>query len=258
MPAIFVGHGNPLNAITDGEDQRAWRDLAARLPRPRAILAISAHWPTRGVRVTSSPRPETIHDFQGFPRALFEVTYPAPGDPALARRVVDLVATVPVQFDDERGLDHGVWSVLSVLLPAADVPVVQLSLDVTKPGSFHYGVGKQLATLRDEGVLILASGNIVHNLDVYQPGAPPADWAVRFDAAVHQRLREREHATLIAYELLGDDVTLSVPTPEHYLPLLYVIATQRPREDVGFFNERIESGIAMTSVAIGMPPQERA
>ena len=256
MPAVFVGHGNPMNAITDGADQRAWRAWAARLPRPRAILAVSAHWPTRGVRVTASPQPQTIHDFRGFPRALFEVTYPAPGDPALARRVLDLVATVPVQFDEERGLDHGVWSVLSVMFPAADVPVVQLSLDVTKPGSFHYGVGKQLAAVRDEGVLLLASGNIVHNLDAYQPGAPPADWAIRFDAAVRQRLRAREHATLIAYELLGDDVALSVPTPEHYLPQLYVIATQRQAEDVTFFNERIESGIAMTSFAIGMPSRE--
>ena len=252
MPALFVGHGNPMNAITDGEDQRVWRQLAARLPRPRAVLAISAHWQTRGVRVTASARPETIHDFSGFPRELSELTYPAPGDPVLAGRVLEAVATVPVQLDEDRGLDHGVWSVLSVMLPAADIPVVQLSLDATKPGSFHYGVGKQLAALRDEGVLILASGNIVHNwrLSARRAAGRLGDpFRRRGPAAVARTGARHAHRLRAAWRRRG----AQRPHARHYLPLIYLIATQRPREAVEFFNARIENGIAMTSFLIGAP-----
>ncbi len=251
QPALFLGHGSPMNAITETNDQRVWRSLAAAFPRPHAILAISAHWETRGVSVTTAGRPETIHDFSGFPEELYAVQYPAPGDPALAQRVIDLVATVPVQPDPSRGFDHGVWSVLRAMYPDADVPVVQLSLDTTKPGSYHYGVGKQLAPLRDEGVMILGTGNIVHNLGAWKPGAPPAEWAVRFDAEVRRRLREREHATLVAHESLGNDARQAVPTPEHYLPLLYIVATQRLGEPLTILNARIEGGISMTSCVVG-------
>jgi 4,5-DOPA dioxygenase extradiol len=241
-----------MNAIEDNAWHRGWRDVAARLPRPRAVLCVSAHWETRGLRVTASPRPETIHDFSGFPQALFAVRYPAPGDPALARRVADLMAPQAVGQDPSRGLDHGAWSVLCAMYPDADLPVVQLGLDTAEPGSFHYDIARRLLPLRDEGILVLGSGNVVHNLRCFDWDRSEAlDWAARFDAEVKARIRARDHEALKDPLALSPDGRLAVPTPEHYLPLLYVLALQVPEEVVSYFNEDVVSSISMTSVIVG-------
>jgi 4,5-DOPA dioxygenase extradiol len=252
MPVLFVGHGSPMNAIDDNEFHRKWGEIGEQLTRPRAILCISAHWETRGVYVTASERPETIHDFYGFPKALFDVQYSAPGNPPLARRAAEALSEFGARLDLGRGLDHGAWSVLIAMYPNADVPVVQLSLDTSQPGSFHYRLAKQLAPLREEGVLIIGSGNIVHNLRVFSfHRHDPYDWAVRCDEEIKRRLLKSEHEGLVAYESLGPDAKLAVPTPEHYLPLLYTIALQEKDEALGFFTSRVLSSISMTSVLIG-------
>lgn len=252
MPVLFVGHGSPMNAIEDNAFRRSWVALGDRLPRPKSILCVSAHWETRGVRVTSSERPGTIHDFLGFPQALFDVRYRAPGDPALARRVAALLAPFGARLDPDRGLDHGAWSVLLAMYPEANVPVVQLSLDTGREAAFHYRLGQALLVLRDEGVLIVGSGNIVHNLrrlDLDE--TRPLDWAVRFDAEIRRRLLAREHGDLIDLERLGPDARLAVPTPEHYLPLLYVIALHGSGEPLSLFNTTVFSSLSMTSLLIG-------
>ena len=252
MPVIFVGHGSPMNAIEDNAFRRSWVALGARLPRPKAILCVSAHWETRGVLLTASERPGTIHDFLGFPQALFDVRYPAPGDPALARRAAALLAPFGARLDTERGLDHGAWSVLLAMYPRADVPVVQLSLDTSREAAFHYRLGQALLPLRDAGVLVVGSGNIVHNLRRLDLGeGRPHDWAVRFDAEIRRRLLAREHGDLIDFERLGPDAGLAVPTPEHYLPLLYAIALQQVGEPLSLFNTTVFSSLSMTSVLIG-------
>jgi len=252
MPVIFVGHGSPMNAIEDNAFRRSWVALGARLPRPKAILCVSAHWETRGVLLTASERPGTIHDFLGFPQALFDVRYPAPGDPALARRAAALLAPFGARLDPERGLDHGAWSVLLAMYPRADVPVVQLSLDTSREAAFHYRLGQALLPLRDAGVLVVGSGNIVHNLRRLDLGeGRPHDWAVRFDAEIRRRLPPREHGDLIDFERLGPDAGLAVPTPEHYLPLLYAIALQQVGEPLSLFNTTVFSSLSMTSVLIG-------
>ena len=252
MPVVFVGHGNPMNAIERNEFHREWETLSRKLPKPKAILCISAHWETRGVYLTESEKPETIHDFYGFPKALFDVYYPAPGDPGLAHRVKGLINTVDVQLDPARGLDHGAWSVLMVMYPEADVPVVQLSLDTRRPGSFHYALAKELQPLREDGVLILGSGNIVHNLHAFSFHDPrPLDWAMRWDEGIKKRIMERDHEALMAYETLGPHANLAVPTPEHYYPLLYILAQQAGDEQLAFFNSKVLSSISMTSVSIG-------
>src|SRR5262245_42466385 len=227
LPAIFFGHGNPMNALMNNAYTDAWRRIGEEMPRPRAILAISAHWFVPGTGVTVSTAPRTIHDFGGFPRELYQVEYPAPGEPELARRVQSLLAPTSVHLDTQWGLDHGSWAVLCHVFPQADFPVVQLSIDETQPPAFHYELAKRLAPLRDEGVLIIGSGNLVHNLHTYAWGRHPVepfDWAVRFEAQARELLLARNHAPLIAYESLGRDAMLSIPTPEHYLPLLYTIA----------------------------------
>jgi len=249
MPVLFLGHGSPMNAIEDNEFHRGWRALGERLPRPRAVLCVSAHWETQGVRAGAAASPETIHDFYGFPQALFDVRYRAPGDPALARRAAQLAGA---QADPERGLDHGAWGVLIAMYPDASVPVVQLSLDTTQPGAFHYALAKKLAPLRDAGILVVGSGNIVHNLGVWRPGdGRPYDWALRFDAEVRRRIDAGEHAALADYPSLGMDARMSVPTPEHYLPLLYVLALQAKGEAPAYFNDKVMTSISMTSVLIG-------
>jgi 4,5-DOPA dioxygenase extradiol len=252
MPVVFVGHGSPMNAIEDNAFHREWRALGERLPRPRAILCVSAHWETRGARITGSGAPPMIHDFFGFPKALFDVRYPAPGDPKLARRVEELLGGIKhAQIDATRGFDHGMWSVLHVMYPNADVPVVQLGIDTTQPGEYHYQLAKALAPLRDEGVLVLGSGNIVHNLAQWDSRNPhPLDWAQRFDSSVKRHIRAREHIELVDWPRLGSDARLSIPTPEHYLPLLYVLALQRDDDHVRFFNETVTSAIGMTSIVI--------
>jgi len=255
MPVLFVGHGNPMNAIEHNEFHENWIALGQRLPRPKSILCISAHWETRNTYVTSADAPETIHDFYGFPRALFEVRYPAPGEPALARHVLELVGSESLRLDPGRGLDHGAWSVLVAMYPEADVPVVQLSMDTSRPGRYHYELARQLAPLRDEGVLVLASGNIVHNLRQFDFRDPtPLAWASRCDVEIRAHIAAGRHDALMVYPT-HDEGRLAVPTPEHYLPLLYAIALQQPGERAEFFNAKVQGSISMTSVLIGGPAE---
>jgi 4,5-DOPA dioxygenase extradiol len=260
MPALFVGHGNPMNAILDTTYGRAWRAIGARLPAPRAILAVSAHWYLPGTFVTAMARPRTIHDFGRFPPELFAVEYPAPGDPALARRIRGLVGPEVGLDTGDWGLDHGTWSVLVHLFPEANVPVVQLSIDDTLPPAAHLELGRRLAPLRHEGVLVLGSGNVVHNLESYAWGADdsaPADWALRFEAEVRRAVVNGDDAALAHYERLGRDALLAVPTPEHYLPLLYVLGARAPGDVVGFPVEGIEGGsISMLAVELHSGPDE--
>jgi 4,5-DOPA dioxygenase extradiol len=252
LPALFVGHGNPMNAIRVNAWSRAWSQLGTQLPRPRAVLSVSAHWYVPALAVTAMPQPRTIHDFGGFPRELYAVSYPAPGDAVLARRVQELLAPHSVDLDQSWGLDHGTWSVLRHMYPEADVPVVQLSIDARQSPQFHYELGARLRPLRDEGVLVLGSGDVVHNLALYtweDPEQPPYAWAVRFEALVRTWLSKAEDAALIHYEALGQDARLSVPTPEHYLPLLYVAGASVPEEPVSFPVEGFDGGaISMLAV----------
>jgi 4,5-DOPA dioxygenase extradiol len=256
MPTVFFGHGNPMNALADNDWTRGWTAIGAAMPRPRAILSISAHWYVPATAVTAMPSPRTIHDFGGFPRQLFEYQYPAPGDPALARRVRDLLPDVPVALDDDAwGLDHGTWAVLCHAFPDADVPVVQLSIDEPQPAAFHYALGERLRPLRDEGILVMGSGDIVHNLHTYAWGrhsVEPYDWAVRFEARARALIEARDHAPLIDYESLGRDATLSVPTPDHYLPLLYVLGASDASDSVRFPVEGMDGGsVSMLTVQFG-------
>jgi 4,5-DOPA dioxygenase extradiol len=252
MPALFMGHGSPMNALEDNAFTRGWQDAAQRIPRPRAIVCISAHWETRGVYAGGTPTPETIHDFYGFPKALFDVRYPAPGDPGLARQVAQAVKSAKVHIDPGRGIDHGAWSLLRIMYPQADVPVLQLSLDSTQPGAFHLALGKELAPLRDDGVLIMGSGNIVHNLRLFDFHAVrPADWAARADAAIRAHIESGDHAALADWKSLGADVALGIPTPEHYLPLLYALALRADGEPARIFNTSVISAISMTCVQVG-------
>lgn len=257
MPAIFVGHGNPMNIIGRNRWTKSWAALGATLPRPRAILAVSAHWYIPATMVTAMPYPRTIHDFSGFPQELYEIKYPAPGDPALADRVRDLLASIPVEPDEEWGLDHGTWSVLHHMFPKADIPVVQVSINRRQPPSFHYDIGELLAPLRDEGVLILGSGNLVHNLQAYnwdRPNTEPFDWASRFEEKVRDTLRGGKDDQLIDYTGLGPEAKLSVPTPDHYLPLLYVLGSRKKGEDVSFPIEGFDGG-SMSMLAIQVSGQ---
>jgi 4,5-DOPA dioxygenase extradiol len=255
MPAFFFGHGNPMNALGRNAYTDAWRRIGEEAPRPKAILSVSAHWyvPETGVTVMTAPR--TIHDFGGFPRELFQVQYPAPGDPTLAHRVRQLLSPLDVSLDNSWGLDHGTWCVLRHLYPAADIPVVQLSIDETKPALFHFEIGRKLAPLRAEGVLIAGSGNIVHNLHAYAWGGHPRDpydWAVRFEYAARDLMLAGEYAPLIEYGKLGRDAALSIPTPDHYLPLLYVLGACQSNDRIGFPVEGVDGGsISMLTVQIG-------
>jgi 4,5-DOPA dioxygenase extradiol len=252
MPALFVGHGNPMNAIEDNEFTRSWAEVAESLPRPRAILCLSAHWETDGTRVTAMDWPRTIHDFGGFPRQLFEVQYPAPGSPELARLVQQTATEVPVGLDFEWGLDHGAWSVLRRMFPNADVPVIQLSLDRTREPAFHYELGRQLRSLRRNGVLIIGSGNMVHNLRMIAWQDVAYDWAREFDEKLQQLILARDHDSIINYQHLSEEARLAVPTNEHFLPLLYVLGLQDDHDEVGFFADKVTLGsISMRSVRIG-------
>lgn len=255
MPALFVGHGNPMNAITRTAYSTAWLDLGRSLPRPEAILAISAHWYIKSSAVTTMTHPRTIHDFGGFPRELYEVRYPAPGSPELAWRVSNLLHPDRVELDEDWGLDHGTWSILVHLFPDADIPVVQLSIDMRQPASFHYKVGQHLAPLRDEGVLIMGSGNVVHNLQAYawgNPDAPPHDWALQFEEQVKESILKSDDGKLIAYSEFGRQAALSVPSPDHYLPLLYVLGARDERDDVSFPVTGIEgAALSMLAVKLG-------
>jgi len=255
MPALFLGHGNPIHALSKNVWSEAWQKIATTLPRPKAILAISAHWYLPECAVTGALAPQTIHDFGGFPEALYQVHYPAAGKPELALRVQELLDPLPVSIDPNRGLDHGTWSVLCHLYPKADIPVVQLSIDKRRKSLFHYEAGKRLAILRQEGVLILGSGNLVHNLQAYAWGrqeAAPYSWAVEFDEEIQKLLLAGEDKKLIDYETLGEEARLSIPTPDHYLPLLYVIGARMEKEAVSFPVKGIEGGsVSMLAVQVG-------
>jgi 4,5-DOPA dioxygenase extradiol len=252
MPALFIGHGNPMNALEDNEFSRAWSAATKALPRPRAILCVSAHWETDGAFVTATERPPTIHDFYGFPRELFELQYPAPGATQLAEQVRALITTSEVQPDRSWGLDHGAWSVLCRMFPDASIPVAQLSLDRTRDASSHYELGRQLRELRERGVLILGSGNIVHNLRVMVWREAAFDWALEFDAQVARWILAGDHDAVIHYERHGRPAELSVNTAEHYLPLLYVLGLQHEGEPVGFFADKIWGGsLSMRCVRVG-------
>lgn len=252
MPALFVGHGSPMNAIEDNEFSRTWAEIGKNLPRPKAIVCISAHWETQGTLVTVVDKPRTIHDFYGFPRQLFEMEYPAPGAPALAERISNLVKIADVNPDLEWGLDHGTWSVLARMFPEATIPVIQLSLDRTQDLPFHYELGSQLQALRDEGVLVIGSGNIVHNLRMMVWEDRAFDWAVDFDAKVKQWIQNNDHDSIIHYEKYGRAAELSVNTAEHFLPLLYILGMKRPQDDISFLNEKIWGGsLSMRCVRFG-------
>jgi 4,5-DOPA dioxygenase extradiol len=260
MPVLFVGHGSPMNAIEDNEFVRGWREMARSLPRPEAILCVSAHWETWGTLVGAMEQPRTIHDFGGFPRELYQVQYPAPGSPWLARATKEAVKSRPVGLDEDWGLDHGCWSVLRRMYPDADIPVAQLSLDYTKSPEEHYDLAKELAPLRAAGVLIVGSGNMVHNLsrivftgsgwgDFNQPFGLP--WALEANALFKRLIDEGNHQALIDYRSLGDAVQLAIPTPEHYLPMLYALALKQPGESVTYFSDQPVAGsLTMTSFTI--------
>jgi len=255
MPVLFIGHGNPMNAIEHNEYTRAWERVASGVPRPRAILSVSAHWYVPGARVTADDRPRTIHDFGGVPRKLVEVTYRVPGSPELAGRVRDLLAPTPVELDHRWGLDHGTWSVLVHMFPQADVPVVQLGLDETLSPQEHWDLAVRLRPLRDQGVLILGSGDVVHNLHTYAWGRHPVepyDWAVRFEQVIRTAIEENDLETVVGYEELGRDAALSAPTPDHFLPLVYVLAQVKREEPVTYPVEGFDGGsVSMLGVRIG-------
>lgn len=254
MPVLFVGHGNPMNAITENPYSMGWEEMVRDVPCPAAVLSISAHWDTRGLRVNTTPRPETIHDFWGFPRKLNEVNYPCPGSPDQAHETAGIVTFTEVQTDDLRGLDHGTWSVVKWMYPDADVPVFQMSLDTSRPASFFYELGRQLYPLRERGVLVVGSGNMVHNLSVMDmtEDAPPYDWAVEFDHLLKGLINDREHDELVEYGNLGPAARLAIPTPEHYLPLLTVLGASDLSEPVKYYNEGIDlRSVSMTSLKIG-------
>jgi 4,5-DOPA dioxygenase extradiol len=262
MPALFIGHGSPMNALEDNEFTESWQELARSIPRPKGILAISAHWETRGTTVTAMAKPKTIHDFGGFPRELFEYEYAAPGSPELARLVQETVEMTRIGTDQNWGLDHGTWSVLAKMYPQADIPVIQLSLDRTQAPAYHYELAKELRALRNQGVLILSSGNIVHNLSkidfklVQSQGSFNVkggyDWAVEFDEAIKKAILAGDHPTVINYNKFGKAATLSVNSAEHYLPLLYTLGLQQEQDKVTFLTETLVAGsLSMRSVKIG-------
>jgi 4,5-DOPA dioxygenase extradiol len=257
FPTIFFGHGNPMNALQNNLYTAAWRRIGEGMPKPRAILAISAHWSVPITAVTISAAPRTIHDFGGFPPELYRVQYPAPGDPDLAARVRQMLAPLPVAFDDSWGLDHGTWSVLTHVYPHANIPVVQLSINDAQPAAAHFEIGRRLAGLRGEGVLIAGSGNLVHNLHTYAWGRhkpEPYDWATRFENAARDLMLAQDYAPLIEYESLGRDAMLSIPTPDHYLPLLYVLGARQPSDTIAFPVEGVDGGsISMLTVKISSP-----
>jgi 4,5-DOPA dioxygenase extradiol len=254
MPAAFVGHGSPMTAFEENPYVEAWKALGERLPRPEAIVVISGHWYTQGTGVTAQARQRTVHDFYGFPEALYRFRYEAPGDPALAARVGELLAPTPVAQTDRWGLDHGAWTVLMHMYPDADVPVIQLSMDRTQPPERHYELGRRLAPLREEGVLVMGTGNIVHNLRLYDRSgqAPPNPMAEGFRRTVQGWLREHDHQRLVRWTDLGEPARLAQPTPDHFLPLIYVAALQREDEAPEFITEVTEGGgVDMTGVVFG-------
>lgn len=257
MPVLFLGHGSPMNAIEENEFVQGFRSVAAGLPKPRAILCVSAHWETRGTFVTAMPNPPTIHDFGGFPKALFDVQYPAPGSPTLARETKALVKKTEVGLDDKWGLDHGAWSVIKHLYPKADVPVIQMSLDHYQTPEYHYELARELSSLRRKGILIIGSGNMVHNLGMVAWDKLNAvdyayDWAREASEKMKRFILEGDHQSLVKFRSQGKAFELAIPTPEHFLPLLYTVALKDEKDEVSLFNDKAVAGsLTMTSVRIG-------
>lgn len=258
MPVLFLGHGSPMNAIEENEFVQGFRDVGKKIPRPKAVLVVSAHWETPGTFITAMDKPQTIHDFGGFPKALFEVQYPAPGSPELARQTRDLVKKTQVGLDEKWGLDHGAWSVVKHLFPEADVPVVQLSLDYTQGPQYHYDLAKELASLRRKGVLIIGSGNMVHNLgmlawDKLNETSYGFDWALEASEKMKSHILGGDHQPLINYQAQGNAFRLAIPSPDHYLPLLYTLGLKEDNEAVKLFNDKAVAGsLTMTSVSVGL------
>ncbi len=253
LPALFVGHGSPMNGIEDNAFSAQWEELGKTLPVPTAVLCISAHWFTRGTHITAMENPKTIHDFYGFPQALFNVQYPAPGSPALAKETASMIHKTTVGLDHEWGLDHGTWSIVKRMYPKANIPVLQLSIDYTQKPVFHYELAKELSALRRKGVLIIGSGNMVHNLRMIDWHNPEGgfDWAVEMNDTFKRLINTHDHQSLIQYEALGTAARYAIPTPEHYLPLLYVLGLQEKNESATFFNDKSVMGsLTMTSVKI--------
>ena len=256
MPVLFLGHGSPMNAIEENEFVAGFRNIGKTIPKPKAILCISAHWETNGTKVTAMEKPRTIHDFGGFPKALFDVQYPAPGNPELAKEIQNGVQKTVVVPDQSWGLDHGAWSVVKHLFPQADVPVLELSIDYTKPPQYHYELAGELAWLRNKGVLIIGSGNMVHNLglvawDKMNVDNYGYDWAIEASTKMKNLILNGDHNSLIKYELLGNSFKYAIPTPEHYLPLLYILALKNENEKITIFNDKAMAGsLTMTSVKI--------
>lgn len=253
MPAMFVGHGNPMNAIEDNEFSRGWEAQGKLLPAPKAILCISAHWLTRGTRVAAMEKPETIHDFGGFPQTLFDVQYPAPGSPEFAKETSTVITKTKVELDFEWGLDHGCWSVLNKMFPNADIPVYQLSIDYYQTPAYHYALAEELKSLRKKGVLIMGSGNIVHNLGMVQWADTAYDWAIEFDTKIKEFIDARNHQGVINYKDLGKSALLSVPTNDHFLPLIYTLGVTDTKEAISYFNEKNTMGaVSMSSFVAGL------
>jgi 4,5-DOPA dioxygenase extradiol len=253
MPLLFLGHGSPMNAIEENEFVDGFRKIGNSIPQPVAIICISAHWETKGTFVTAMEKPQTIHDFGGFPKALFEVQYPAPGSPLFARETKELITTTEIGLDYKWGFDHGSWSVIRHLYPNADVPVIQLSLDYTKAPQYHYELAKELSSLRKKGVLIIGSGNIVHNLGLinWQNPLDSFDWATMANEKIKMLVKENDHKHLINYKMLGREFELSVPTPEHFLPMIYILGLKQENESIYFFNDKIVMGsLSMVSFKV--------
>ena len=256
MPVLFVGHGSPMNGIENNEFSQQWASVAKTIPLPKAVLVVSAHWFTKGTHITAMDFPKTIHDFGGFPKALYEAQYPAPGDPLLAQETIDLIKSAHVEPDHDWGLDHGAWTVIRHMYPDANIPVLQLSIDYTKGAPYHYELAKELYTLRKKGILILGSGNMVHNLrmiawDKMNETSYGYDWALQMNETFKQLISKGDHQPLINYESLGIAAKLAIPTPEHYLPLIYTLALQSSKDQVFFFNDKPVAGsLTMTSVLL--------
>ena len=257
LPALFIGHGSPMNGIEDNEFSNTWKKLGKEIFKPRAVLVISAHWLTNGTFVTAMEKPKTIHDFGGFPKELFEVEYPAPGSPELAQEISKNIVSTSVGLDHDWGLDHGAWTVIRHMYPNADIPVLQMSIDYSKPASYHYELAKQLVSLRKKGVLIVGSGNMVHNLrmiawDKLNEPEFGYDWAKEINQIFKEKISSNSHNDLIAYEKLGSAAKLAIPTPDHYFPLIYTLALQGKNDEISFFNDKAVGGsLTMTSVKFG-------
>lgn len=254
MPVLFIGHGSPMNGIEDNEFSRTWTDMGTQIPEPRAVIVVSAHWYTNGTRVTAMNNPETIHDFGGFPQALFDAEYPAPGNAALAAEVKDMLAPAYVELDHDWGLDHGAWTILRHMYPKAEIPVLQVSIDYTRDPQYHYNLAKQLQDLRYRGILIIGSGNMVHNLrmlDWQQIHGGGFDWALEMNETFKRLILNNDIHALLNYQDLGTAARLAIPTAEHYLPLIYTLGQINGKDDIRFFNDKAVGGsLTMTSVLI--------